>query len=149
MDAATIAAAALAIVVDESQQAAMAALLQEREWLAMMLEDQASYMAQRHWVGSLQVPQYGRPMTWQTAYSQRHNDLAEAHDAMRHAAHALRAGDADAALTRLESEVGNENPEQPIQDEDEELSEANSTVGSAGEEEEEEEVENDVEVSPS
>ncbi len=48
MDAATIAAAALAIVVDESQQAAMQALLLERERLAMTAENQASFLAQRH-----------------------------------------------------------------------------------------------------
>ncbi len=141
MDAAT-AAAVLAIVAEESQQSAMEALLREREQLAMALADRESYLAQRHWVGSLQVPQHGGLMTCQTAYRQRHNDLIHAHDAMRAAANALRAGDADAALTRLESEVGNENPEQPIQDEDEDLSEA------AMEEEEEEAAEDDAEVSP-
>ena len=139
MDAVTTAAAALAIVVDESQQAAMQALLLERERLAMTVEDQASFLAQRHWVGTLQVWQ-PRPMTWQAAFDQRHDDLLEAHAAMRQAARALRSGDAEAALMRLSAEVGNENSE------DEELS-ANSTGGSA-EEEEEEEVENDVEVSP-
>ena len=141
MDAVTTAAAALAIVVDESQQAAMQALLLERERLAMLAAHHESYMAQRHYVGTLQIPQY-RPMTWETAFTQRHNELADAHQAMRLAATALRAGDADAALARLDAVVGDSDPE------DEELSEANSTVGSAGEEEEEEEVENDVEVSP-
>ena len=140
MDAVTTAAAALAIVVDESQQAAMQALLLERERLAMTVEDQASFLAQRHWVGTLQVWQ-PRPMTWQAAFDQRHDDLLEAHAAMRQAARALRSGDAEAALMRLAAEVGDENSE------DEELS-ANSTGGSAEEEEEEEEVENDVEVSP-
>ena len=142
MDAATIAAAALAIVVDESQQAAMAALLLERERLAMIVEDQASFLAQRHWVGTLQVWQ-PRPMTWQTAFHQRHNDMIDAHAAMRQAARALRSGDAEAALMRLSAEVGTEDSEASG------ASEANSTIGSAEEEEEEEEVENDVEVSPS
>ena len=140
MDAVTV-SAALAIVVEESQQAAMQALLLEREQLAMALADRDSYLAQRHYVGSLQTWQH-RPMTWETAFTQRHNELADAHQAMRLAATALRAGDADAALARLDAVVGDSDPE------DEELSEANSTVGSAGEEEEEEEVENDVEVSP-
>ena len=117
----------------------MEALLREREQLAIALADRDNYLAQRHWVGSLQVPQYGQLMTWQTAYRQRHNDLAEAHDAMRRAAHALRAGDADAALSRLEAEVFDD----PDQSEDEELSDA------AMEEEEEEAAENDAEVSPS
>ena len=137
MDAVTTAAAALAIVVDESQQAAMQALLLERERLAMTVEDQASFLAQRHWVGTLQVWQ-PRPMTLMTAFHRRHNDMIDAHAAMRGAARALRGGDAEAALLRLSAEVG----------EDSEASEANSMGESAEEEEEEEEVENDVEVSP-
>ncbi len=144
MDAATIAAAALAIVVDESQQAAMQALLLERERLAMTVEDQASFLAQRHWVGTLQVRQ-PRPMTWQAAFDQRHDDLMEAHAAMRQAARALRSGDAEAALMRLTAEVGDEDSEA-----DEEMSEAevSTAVGEEEEEEEEENMEEDVEVSP-
>ena len=143
MDAATT-AAVLAIVAEESQQSAMEALLQERERMAMLAAHHESYLAQRHYVGSLQVPLHGRQMTWETAYRQRHNDLAEAHHAMRLAAHALRTGDADAALARLEGEVGDENSEQSIEDEDEDMSEADAME----EEEEEEDVEEDVEVSP-
>ena len=149
MDAATV-AAALAIIVDESQQAAMQALLLERERLAMTVADQASYLAQRHYVGSLQVPRSDRPMTWRTAYNQRHSDLLDAHSAMRGAARALRNGDAEAALARLEGEVGDENSEQSSAD-DEEMSEADATDGestAAGEEEEEEYMEEDDEVSP-
>ena len=142
MDAATV-AAALAIVVDESQQAAMQALLLERERLAMLAAHHESYLAERHYVGSLQVPQPGRPMTWETAFNRRHNDLIDAHHAMRVAAHALRNGDADAALARLEGEVGDENSEQSSADEDEEMESA-----AASEEEEEEDMEEDVEVSP-
>ena len=134
MDAATIAAAALAIVVDESQQAAVQALLLERERLAMTVEDQASFLAQRHWVGTLQIPQ-PRPMTWMTAFHQRHNDMIDAHAVMRAAANALRAGDAETALSRLEAEVGDSDPE------DEELSEA-----AMEEEEEEEDMDDDAEV---
>ena len=147
MDASTTAAAALAIVVDESQQSAMEALLREREQLAMLAAHHESYMAQRHYVGSLQVPLHGRQMTWETAYRQRHNDLAEAHHAMRLAAHALRTGDNEAALARLEGEVGDENSEQSVEDED--MSEADATDGlstAAGEEEEEEYMEDDAEV---
>ena len=136
MDAATTAAAALAIVVEESQQAAMQALLLEREQLAMALADRDSYLAQRHYVGSLQTWQH-RPMTWETAFTQRHNELADAHQVMRLAANALRAGDADAALARLDAVVGDPEPE------DEELSDA-----AMEEEEEEEDMEEDAEVSP-
>ena len=140
MDAATV-AAALAIVVDESQQAAMQALLLERERLAMLAAHHESYMAQRHYVGSLQAPISHQPMTWETAFNQRHNDLIDAHAAMRGAARALRNGDDEAALARLEGEVGDEDSEV-----DEEMSEAD--VSTAVGEEEEEDMEEDVEVSP-
>ena len=143
MDAATV-AAALAIVVDESQQAAMQALLLERERLAMLAAHHESYMAQRHYVGSLQAPISHQPMTWETAFNQRHNDLIDAHAAMRGAARALRNGDDEAALARLEGEVGDEDSEA-----DEEMSEADvSTAVGEEEEEEEENMEEDVEVSP-
>ena len=138
MDAATIAAAALAIVVDESQQAAVQALLLERERLAMTVEDQASFLAQRHWVGTLQIPEPW-PMTWETAFTQRHNDLVEAHQIMSAAVRDLRNGDDEAALSRLTAAVGDDNSEQS---EDEEM------IDAADEEEEEEAAENDAEVSP-
>ena len=150
MDAVTT-AAVLAIVADESRDAATQALLLERERLAMTVADQASYLAQRHYVGSLQVPRSDRPMTWLTAYNQRHNDLIDAHSAMRGAARALRNGDAEAALARLEGEVGDEDSEQSSAD-DEEMSEADATDGestAAGEEEEEDYMEDDAEVEPS
>ena len=137
MDAQTVAAAALAVVVDDSREAAVRELLLERERLAMAVADRDSFLAQRHYVGSLQVPQAGRPMTWETAFTQRHDDLILAHHAMRVAADALRNGDADAALARLEAEVGEENSEQS---EDEEMESS-----AAGEEEEEEDMEEVVE----
>ena len=138
MDAVT-AAAALAIVVDECQQSAMEALLREREQLAMLAAHHESYMAQRHYVGTLQTWQ-PRPMTWETAFSQRHNELADAHQVMRLAADALRAGDAETALSRLDAVVGDD----PEQSEDEDMSEA----GAMEEEEEEEDMEDDAEVEP-
>ena len=141
MDAVTV-AAALAIVVDESQQAAMREVLLERERLAMALADRDSYLAQRHYVGSLQVPRPDRPMTWGAAFNQRHNDLIDAHHAMRGAIHALRDGDAEGALAVLEDVVGEQDSDESSADEDEEME---STA--AGEEEEEEDVDEDAEVS--
>ncbi len=61
---------------------------------------------------------------------------------MRAAADALRNGDSETALSRLDAEVG----EDPEQSEDEEMSEADATIDE--EEEEEEDMEEDVEVSP-
>ena len=142
MDAAT-AAAVLAIVAEESQQSAMEALLREREQLAMALADRDSYLAQRHYVGSLQLIR-ATTWTWQAAYEQRHGDLGHAHAAMRVALQAHRRGDTELAERVLQAEVGSS-------EEEAEESEAMATAGFGEEEEEEEEeedMEDDVEVSP-
>ena len=154
MDAVTVAAAALAItsplpsttsaalavVIEESQQAAMQALLQERERLAMTVADRDSYLAQRHYVVSRQMLLPERPMTWETAFTQRHNELSDAHQAMRHAAHAIRDGNADEALNALVHVIGSDTESSEA---DDDMSEAET----AGEEEEEEDLEADAEVS--
>ena len=138
MDAVTT-AAALAIVVGESQEAAMREVLLERERLAMTVADRDSYLAQRHYVGSLQVPRVpGPPMTWQAAYERRHDDLGLAHDAMRASLRALQRGDSDAAERHLTAEVGSE---QTVED-------VNTEADAMEEEEEEEDMEEDAEVSP-
>ena len=148
MDAATT-AAVLAIVADDSMDAAMLALLQERERLAMLAAHHESYLAQRHYVGSLQVPRVpGPPMTWQAAYERRHDDLGLAHDAMRASLRALQRGDSDTAERYLTAEVGSDSE---AGDADEEMSEVDATNGestAAGEEEEEEDMEDDAEVEP-
>ena len=145
MDAATT-TAVLAIVADDSMDAAMLALLQERERLAMLAAHHESYLAERHYVGSLQVPHPGRPMTWETAFTQRHNDMIGAHHAIRTALRALQRGDSDTAEQYLTVEVGSDS-----ESEAEEMSEADATDGesaAAGEEEEEEDMEDDAVVSP-
>ena len=140
MDAATVVAAALAVVVEESRDAAMLDLLQERERLAMSVADRDSFLAQRHYVGSLQVPRVpGPPMTWQAAYDQRHEDLQLAHEAMRTALRAYRQGNDELVERVLQAEVGS----------DEEDAEMESTAAGDAmeeEEEEEEEAEEDAEV---
>ena len=145
MDAMTV-AAALALVAEHSRDAAMLDLLHERERLAMAVADRDSYLAQRHYVGSLQVPRVpGPPMTWQAAYERRHDDLGHAHAAMRAALLAHRQGDDELVERVLRAEVGSDS------EADEEMSEAGATDGestAAGEEEEEEDMEEDVEVSP-
>ena len=142
MDATTI-AAALALVADHSRDAAILDLMREKDRLAMIVEDQASYLAQRHWVGSLQVPRVpGPPMTWQAAYEQRHDDLGHAHNAMRMALQALRHGDYELAEQVLRGEVGSDS------EAEDEMTEADATDESTavGEEEEEEDMEDDAEV---
>ena len=146
MEATTI-AAALTLVADHSRDSAILDLLQERERLAMIVEDQASYLAQRHWVGSLQVPRVpGPPMTWQAAYEQRHDDLGHAHAAMRAALLAHRQGDDEQVEGVLRAELGSDSEAA-----DEEMTEADATDGestAAGEEEEEEDMEDDAEIEP-
>ena len=147
MDASTT-AAVLAIVVEESQQAAMQALLQEREWLAMTEAHHESYLAQRHYVLSRQRLLPERPLTWQDAYDRRHADYLNKEDVMRDALRALQRGDAEAAERYLTAEMGSASESDEA---DEEMSEADATDGestAAGEEEEEEYMEEDDEVSP-
>ena len=142
MDASSVAAAALAVVVDESREAAIRELLLERERLAMSVADRDSYLAQRHFVVSAQVELPGQLMTWRRAFHQRHNDFLDSHAAMRAAARALRNGDVDVAESRLADEVGSEDSEA-----DEEMA-AEAADEEMEEEEEEEEAEEDEEVAP-
>ena len=143
MDAATIAAAALAIVVDESRKAAMRELLLERERLAMTVADRDSYLAQRHYIVSAQLPVASLALvTWQSAYVLRHNNFIDAQAAMRAALQAVRRGDDDAADNFLVAEVGSEQSLEDVEAgeaADEEMEE---------DEEEEEEAEEDAEVAP-
>ena len=137
MDALTVAAAALAVAVEDSRAAAIRELLLERERLAMAVADRDSYLAQRHFVGSLQVPRVpGPPMTWRAAYNQRHNDFLDAHAAMRAARRAVRRGDDDGAEGHLTAEVGSEDSEE---DEEMEVEEVEEEAEEEGEEEAEEE----------
>ena len=55
-NAPTLAAAALAVALDESREAAVRELMLDFERAAMAREDARSYLAQRLFAGSLQVP---------------------------------------------------------------------------------------------
>ncbi len=118
MDASTLAAAALAIAADESRDAALCELMLERERAVMQAEDLRSYVAQRHFTGSQLVP--GAPaMTWEAAYSQRHNDLLEAHDAMRSALLAVRRGNDQRAEEVLAQEFDSDEEEEAEEESEE------------------------------
>ena len=86
--------------------AALASAVLERERARMSLEDLRSWVAQRHFVGSLQVPQVGQTMTWEMAYSMRHNALLEAHSVLEEVRDLLQQNEPAAALQRLLEEVG-------------------------------------------
>ena len=127
MDASTLAVAALAVAADESREAALRELLLERERAAMQAEDLRSYVAQRHFTTSLLVPRapataaaagHG-PMTWEAAYAQRHNDLLEAHDAMRSALLAVRRGNDQRAEEVLAQELGSDEEEEAEEESEE------------------------------
>ena len=82
MDASTL--AALAVAMDESRAAVVRELLLDRERVAMANEDARSFLAQRHYTASQQVPDHIFPkMMWEAAYTRRHNDQLLARDARR------------------------------------------------------------------
>ena len=115
MDASTPAAAAASAAVQLAQAAATEELLRrERERAAMANEDARSYVAQRHFVGSLQVPRDDddAPMTWQEAYEFRHEHWRQAVAAMRAAARANRARDAPAVQRALREQIGSDSEQE-------------------------------------
>ena len=101
MDAVTL-AAAVAIAVDASRIAA----LEDRERCAMREADLECLVAQRMFTSSQQVPENGRPMTWESAWRMRHNDLIDAHHALRGVRDLLNQNDAQGALDVALAEVG-------------------------------------------
>ncbi len=86
--------AAVAIAVDTSRTSA----LQDRERHAMRAADLESLVAQRMFTSSQQVPENGRPMTWESAFRMRHNDLIDAHHALRGVRDLLNQNDVASAL---------------------------------------------------
>ena len=110
MDGLTLAAAALAIAVDESRDAALRQAVLERERLAMGVEDRDSFLAQRLFTGSAQLPSAVPPMTWRAAHTRAHNEALELRDVMDEARRALRRGYDDRALALLEAELDRDEP---------------------------------------
>ncbi len=118
MNAPTLAAAALAVALDESREAAVRELMLDLERAVMANEDARSYMAQRLFTGSLQVPSTMRPMTWAAAHRHVQNDLLWARDAIRAARRALRQGDAERAEGVLTAEIGSSSEEAEEEEEE-------------------------------
>ena len=84
--------AASSAAVAELASAAAELARERAERAEMAAADAQSFIAQRHFVGSVQVPQAGPVMTWQALYELRHDDLTLAHQAMRGVRRHLRAG---------------------------------------------------------
>ena len=99
-----MAAAALAVAVDESRDDAVRQLLLERERLAMGLEDRDSFLAQRHFVVSAQVESPWRLRTWQCYWLRQHLDYLDLFDATRAAIRSICSGNFSAALETLRFE---------------------------------------------
>ena len=117
MDAVTLAAAALAIAVDESRDAALRQALLERERLAMAVEDRDSFLAQRYFTGSMQLRGAAghRPQTWQAAYEVRDDNFDQALDALREVRAANRQGDAECISDIVAGELGYSSDDEPAQ----------------------------------
>ena len=109
MDASSLAAAALAVAMEDSRSAAVREVMLDRERAAMVAEDRSSFIAQRHFVGSQQEPNsHVHPMPWREAYMVRSTDMMRAREVMRASLIVLRRGDAQRArevMARILSEI--------------------------------------------
>ena len=85
---------------------ALAAALLELERARMRAADLESLVAQRMFTSSQQVPEIGRPMTWEALYRVRHDNLIEAHHALRGVRDLLQENDVGGALAVAEDVVG-------------------------------------------
>ena len=120
---------------------ALAAALLELERARMRAADLESLVAQRMFTSSQQVPDNGRPMTYESAFRMRHDDLIDAHHALRGVRDLLTQNDAQGALEVALAEVGHASSEPSESDEPSESAEQ-----SAPEESEEEALDDDPQV---
>ena len=108
MDAMTVAAAALAVAVDESRDAAHRAALLELEHKAMSNEDVRSWVAQRVFMESVQPPVTYVALTWQSAYERIELSRAHLVDALREVRQLLRAGDHNHIEVLIDHHIGDD-----------------------------------------
>ena len=101
----------------------MAQLALDRERAAMAAADAQSFIAQRYFYRSTQLPPLGdatisdRAFTWESAYNVRHQDWLQAMDTMRDALRANSAGNAEEVQQRLLTQVDLE-PEEEAEEEE-------------------------------
>ena len=105
MDAVTLVAAAVAIAVDHSRNAALEDCLLDRERQAMRAAHLESLIAQRMFMSSTQLPHGAPPVTWRTAQTIAHNETVQLRAVMDQAARALRRGYDERAAALLEAEL--------------------------------------------
>ena len=114
-----MAASSAASAVAELASAAAELARERAERAEMAAADLQDFIAQRHFVGSVQVPQAGPITTWQALYELRHDDLMLAHQAMRGVRRHLQAGRPRWALAMLEEEIGSSADEAEPPDDEE------------------------------
>ena len=118
-------AAAVSVAVDAQRDAVRAAELaaEERERYAMRAADLECLVAQRMFTSDLQMPQQVQAITYERAYTMRHNALIDAHDAMTTVRNLLLNNNVARALRVAEDVVGErsdaENAESESLDDDE------------------------------
>ena len=115
-----------------SSAASMASAVLARERARMALADAQSFVAQRFFVGSVQVPQTGPILSWEDLYNIRHDDFHMARAALMAVRSLLQQDRHAAALAVVHRELGEDE-----EDEEAEMEEA-----------EEEQQDNDPEVEP-
>ena len=105
MDAVTLVAAAVAIAIDQSRQAALEDVVRDRERQAMRAAHLESLIAQRMFTSNTQLGHQPPPVTWRTAHTLAHNDTVQARQVMVQATRELRRGHDDLAAALLEAEL--------------------------------------------
>ena len=114
-------AAAVSVAVDAQRAAELAA--EERERYAMRAADLECLVAQRMFTSDLQLPQQVQAITYEVAYTMRHNALVESHEAMTTVRNLLLNNCVSRALSVAEDVVGEqtdaENAEEESLDDDE------------------------------
>ena len=113
MDAVTLVAAAMAIAVDRSRNAALEDSLRERERQAMRTADLESMVAQRMFTSSMQLP-HGAPETWRTAHTRARNETEDLRAVIDSAARAMRQGYDEHAFEVLEAEQRRAEPVEQV-----------------------------------
>ncbi len=105
MDAVTLVAAAVAIAVDHSRNAALEDCLRDRELQAMRAAHLESLTAQRLFTSNTQLRHQAPPVTWRTAHTMAHNETVQQRAVMDQAARAVRRGHDKRAVALLEAEL--------------------------------------------
>ena len=109
MDASSLAAAALAVAMEDSRSAAVREVMLDRERAAMVAEDRSSYMAQRHFTHTQMIPgphNADPQTTWRVAYLVQLNDAHRMRDVMRASLMHMRGGNDRLARALLAWVVG-------------------------------------------